>query len=597
MSTLAGVLLFVTEITLVLAAPGRLQAVIDVPGAGATLIVVPWGICLAIGAYALATRRLQAGSPNALWYAIVVGVAVNILLLLGDYSTRLTEPGLFTSRAYWMYARIFCGSSLAAAIAWIGWDRHEARTSGPRRTAFAVPIALATIVYAVMLLRADLAVLLFGGLAGVALAVGMAVRGDAIERALQHVRREDRLFDTAFLTATFVIALALRLAYTSRVMTNPDFLETGGDGPFYDRIATSIAEGHGTGEAVASAYPLLLLGYPRLIALVYLVFGRSYFAVCAVQALLGAATCLIVYAIAQPIFGRTAARIGAAFTAVSFQLIFSASAYGHQAVDPFLTALTAWLLIRAGERRAGWAAWLIIGLLVGIGIAVRETQVFFAAFVLLWLPLVSGSTDRWRKVLASATWLGVGTALVALPLVAPKVASAESRMALRQHLDRLWLNPIATEPGAKPSRVASPFANPDLAAQQVRQDPLRVIVTAARSMAVNFGTQFFTQPYGGFDLVFLTKNSAYYYGLWFWAYVLTGLGCAIAVNQCRRGGPHATAIALILGLLVARTIPHVILESQYHHRAPIEPFLIMLAAVGAARLFGANPAPTPGHLI
>ena len=71
-------------------------------------------------------------------------------------------------------------------------------------------------------------------------------------------------------------------------------------------------------------------------------------------------------------------------------------------------------------------------------------------------------------------------------------------------------------------------------------------------------------------------------------------GLAVAW-QCVRRQAHAAGIVLVLGLIASRTLPHLLLESNYRHRAPIEPFLIMLAALAAVRLMtaarnGAAPA-------
>ena len=107
---------------------------------------------------------------------------------------------------------------------------------------------------------------------------------------------------------------------------------------------------------------------------------------CSIQAALGAATCVILYAIAKPLFGVAAARVAAVFTAVSFPLLFAAAAIGHQAVDVFATVLLVWLLCRAVmvEHAPLWQ-WAGIGAVAGCAIAIRETTAFFLLFVLAWI--------------------------------------------------------------------------------------------------------------------------------------------------------------------------------------------------------------------
>ena len=79
--------------------------------------------------------------------------------------------------------------------------------------------------------------------------------------------------------------------------------------------------------------------------------------------------------------------------------------------------------------------------------------------------------------------------------------------------------------------------------------------------------------------MFLAKGSRYYYGMWFYAYALTGAGLVLAIRRIAAGDAQAPVLVLILGLIVARTLPHLLLESHYRHRVPIEPFLILLAAL------------------
>src|SRR5262249_59028844 len=105
--------------------------------------------------------------------------------------------------------------------------------------------------------------------------------------------------------------------------------------------------------------------------------------------------------------------------------------------DLLLTPLTVWLLIRAVERPpqrpSPWVMWLIIGLILGAGIAVRETHAIFLLFVLVWLPFAVGGASRLRRALQPALLLGLGVAIVVLPLFVPKVPTASDRAYLPRH--------------------------------------------------------------------------------------------------------------------------------------------------------------------
>jgi hypothetical protein len=103
--------------------------------------------------------------------------------------------------------------------------------------------------------------------------------------------------------------------------------------------------------------------------------------------------------------------------------------------------------------------------------------------------------------------------------------------------------------------------------------------------------QFFTQPYGAFDLVTLRKGTDYYFGVWCYAYLLTAVGIFVAARRIHAGDRRSAALAMILGVVASRTLLHLYLQSGYRHRAPLEPFLILLCAAGVtAVLRTAYPA-------
>jgi hypothetical protein len=243
--------------------------------------------------------------------------------------------------------------------------------------------------------------------------------------------------------------------------------------------------------------------------------------------------------------------------------------------------LIVWTLVRSG-RPDGWPwwRWCVVGALFGVAIAIRETVAFFLAFVLLWIPFLFPRPMSRRALGASA--LVAITALISIaPLTVPKVASAEQRARLQHHFDILYRG--EADPVRLRDEIVGPLSDPGAAVAQLRESPVLVVGTLARAWSANFALQFFAQPYGGFDLIFLRKGTAYYYTLWFYAYALTAAGLVMVLRRLGADG-HAAGIVLIVGLIVSRTIPHLILESNYRHRAPIEPFLILLASVAVVTL-------------
>jgi hypothetical protein len=593
---LAGALLFfAAAVITVLIAPDRWQWVIDVRSGGANEVVVPIGYWAAAAIWGWASARLLVVAPARIaGRVIVTGFVLHMVLLLVVFARDLGDPSAFSTNFYRVYAKLFCAVALAILLAGaaVGVRRWRLRRTDDHL--LDVPVWLGAGVLGAALARTDPRTAAVGLALGAVFAVvwwSASGGGNRIAEMWRGVRAV--VFDErVFLTLVFLVALALRLLYTRRVMTDPNYVATGGDGPTYDALAWSIAQGHGVPASFRNSYPLLLLGYVWFVSLVYTIFGHSYFILCAIQSALGASACVLTYAIASTLFGTGAARVAAVFTAFSFLLIFSAAAIGHQAIDVFLTVLIAWLLLKTvSSPRVAWMRWAGIGILLGCAIAVRETNAFLLAFVIVWVGWVFAPRVGKAGSVRAAAALLAAVMLVLAPVAAPMVSSAEARLRMRQHFDRLfkgWGDDVRTR-----KDLAGPLEDPSAALTQLRTNPRFVIGTIGRAMVHNFALQFFTQPYGGFDLVTLAKGSRYYYGLWFYAYALTCAGILAGVRRIRRADGQAAGLMLVFGILVFRTLPHLILESHFRHRAPIEPFLIMLAASGAVHVWTLAQPDTP----
>ena len=572
---LAGVLLALAAAALVLWFPGRGELMFTNLSSGANEVKVPFAYWLIAGIWMILVSRLSGVNVRELApRAIVVAFATHVLVLLADFTAILRNDLEFTTPIYQLYARVFCAAALAAAIAGtiVLIGQFRAVTA-----ALAAPVVVATLFLAAALLRVDP----LPALAAIVVGVSLSRMKSLVMGAAASVRAL-LAGDRGFVVAIFLAALVLRMLYLQRVMSNPGYVETGADGPVYDELAWSIAQGRGIRASFTERFPLLLLGYVWFVSAIYKIAGHSYFAVGAVQALIGSAACVIFYRIARELFGQTVARTAAWFAVISFPLLFAAAAIGHQAIDVFLTALIVWLLIKT-TADSPWWRWAVIGLLFGLAIAVRETVTFFLAFVIVWIPLLFVPRWSWRAVGAAAVLL-ISTMAALAPLVLPKISTAAERAKLRHHFDILYRG--EADPIRLRDDLVAPLQDPSGALAQLRESPGLVLGTLGRAWANNFALQFFSQPYGGFDLIFLRKGTAYYYGLWFYAYALGAAGVAMLLRRLRADA-RAVAIVLVLGLIASRTIPHLILESNYRHRVPIEPFLILLASVAVVQLITA----------
>jgi hypothetical protein len=542
-------------------------------------VAVPVGHWLLAAAWLIAVANLIGREqPGVAFRCAAVAFVLHVLILLTLFVDKLNDREAFSASVYLWYARLFCSAALAGTVVWASQWVRRLRAGASTAAAVESPICFGALALLLAMANQSPAMTITAVLFGMACAAVIALWPERVARVVDAARSFTQR-EAILLAAVFVVAFALRMLYVQRIMTDPNYLDTGADGRLYDRLAGALAGG-GIPQSFTDRYPMLLLGYVWFLAAIYKVAGHSYLAAAAIQSVLGAASAVLVYVAGKDVFGAAAGRLAAMFTALNFSLIFAAAALGHQALDVFLTALIVVLLLRfVRDTTPAWR-WTLVGLAMGAAMAVRETVVFFAAFVAAWIPW---SYPRgWRAGRVAIVTYVAGASLVLAPFVAPKIWSPEGRQNIRAHFDRLYRGQAEAEPVR--GDLVGPLADPGAAFSQLMSSPVHVVATLGRAYTKNVAVQFFTQPYGGFDLIFLRKGTEYYYGMWFYAYALALTGLAVALRAIITRQENAVGALLIIGLITTRTLPHIVLESDYRHRVPIEPFLILLAAVGAVSL-------------
>jgi tetratricopeptide (TPR) repeat protein len=204
----------------------------------------------------------------------------------------------------------------------------------------------------------------------------------------------------------FVLALALRLAFVLDVTAGPLGRGLSLDSVAADRWALSIAGGDWVGDEVFFQAPL----YPYCLGLFYRLVGRDFFAVRIVQAVGGALNCLLLYAVARRLAGRTAAvltGLGAALYApcIFFDAMVLKTSLGVLLLNAaLLAAVWAW------EDRKAWR-WLAVGLLCGAAALVREN-----ALVAAGLLAVAAAARRRPGRLRCGAAVAAGVAVAVLPV-------------------------------------------------------------------------------------------------------------------------------------------------------------------------------------
>ena len=549
-----------------------------IPLAGAEGLPLPLFYWAGVAVYAWTYGRLFRLSSAKQWRrGVWLGFSLHLLALTAHLAWYVAHDlHVELSRWYLGYWSLVWGSVLAGGIVagewWMSrWVR--ARTADP--WLFFLPLIggyLAVLRSGVDVPRIVVASAVAAGIVGL-----IARRAGLLSRVGSRLRAwlED---DRVFLALVCGYALAFRLFYASRIIHMPDFLQTGSDGPMYDALAWSLRTGEPLQHGAPWAHSWFSPGYVRFLAGLYWLAGRNYFFVCAVQSVLGALACWLAYDVGRRLFGRAVARITAVFAAANFSMIFAAVAIGHQALDLVLTLLVVWCLLRHLEHPAqGSGRMVLIGLLLGFAAATREGNAVFWLFLVGWWLVMVRWKIGWRLAAVQAAALSLGTVVVLLPFLRGSESGILDRIGWQWFFRQYSSVPINT--------WFNPWRDPAGAWALFREQPLNVTVKVAEAIVGNFTAMFLNQDYGNFDPIFLVRWSPFFYGMWTYAYGLAFLGAALVLRQAVHAPLERLGWWLIIVLLVSRTLVHLFFEAAYRHRTPLEPYLILLAAYGATRLF------------
>jgi tetratricopeptide (TPR) repeat protein len=181
-----------------------------------------------------------------------------------------------------------------------------------------------------------------------------------------------------------------------------------GDAEAYHAWAVRIAGGDWIGDGVFYQSPL----YPYFLAIVYTLLNDGPETIRAVQAVLGAASCVLLASAGMSLFGRIGALAGLGLAIYPAAIFLDGQLDKSVLVTLLLTALLALLVSRERDRFAPGRA-IACGVVLGLLTLARENALLVVVPVLAWLLWPAG-VNRLR--LAGAFVAGV--ALVLLPVAA-----------------------------------------------------------------------------------------------------------------------------------------------------------------------------------
>ncbi len=536
-------------------------------GYGFPIPVISW---LSLAAYAAAVRRRN---PSGWRRALLTGFTVHLMALLASLPRDFAAIHVELSVWYHRYWTLVWVVGLAGAVGWVA--AQGARWKG--REWVVMPVAISTILWEIVSATRSPSVAMAALLLGAAAAwLQRAPWFGRMREAAGRIARQDRWF----LAAVFLGALGVRLFYTTRIMTNPDFLNTGSDGPMYDALAKALLRGQA--DPRWTPIPMLVPGYIRFLAFLYATVGTDYFRVCAVQSVFGALACLLLYDIGRRLGGVAVGRLAAVFGAFNFLMTFAAAAIGHQAMDIFWTLFVVWCLVcylEAPERMGRWMP--LIGVVAGWSALTREGNYLLLPLVCLWLVFGQRRRLGWRIALLDAAGFTIGFFAMALPLMS-------SEGSVRARLSHQWF--FYQNAGIDINRWFNPWRDPEIAWALLRSQPFEVLRKMTLAMIGNFNVIFLNQGFGFFDLIFLLRWSTYYFGLWAYAYAAAFAGLGLVLWRGIRAPLEWLGWWLIVGVLAARVSVHLLFEAGYRHRPPFEPYAILLAAFAVVQLLAQKPS-------
>jgi 4-amino-4-deoxy-L-arabinose transferase-like glycosyltransferase len=202
--------------------------------------------------------------------------------------------------------------------------------------------------------------------------------------------------DAVWLAAIFLLALVLRVTWAHFVDPSPADGRVD-DAAVYHRMALSIKNGDGfqweDGFSGPPGGPFNMaptaywsVGYPAALAGVYAVTDSSVPAAKLFNALLGAATCMVIYFVGREVFDRRVGLTAAGILALFPSQVFLPTLLMTETPWTFLSALLlALTLILTLRKKPSWLPVAMLGLAFGVASLVRgEMLAFPLVLVAVW---------------------------------------------------------------------------------------------------------------------------------------------------------------------------------------------------------------------
>lgn len=378
------------------------------------------------------------------------------------------------------------------------------------------------------------------------------------------------------------------------------------DTTFYQFAAASLAnsgEYHGlTFEPTAQWPP----GFPFVMSLLYRVFGERLSLALALNVVLATATTILLYLIAERIFGRREARVAAAFFAILPGPLYLTAVYLSETMFVFMLVGFLALVVFLPERR--WKA-LLLGVALGLAALTRGEGLLMPILVLAaWW-----GQYPWRAWLGRAAVLLVAMALTIAPWTIRNAVVLDEWVPVSNNPSgTLWSghNPDANGWIVNPGDIPPPGTSETERANQLRREAISwalrnphkelgliprklIMLNQGPSQAIhgwiNAGPRYQWQLGTSSILVFTVLGDAFSYFLLF--VTLVSL-IVVGPRTLWRRHPGMRGVLAYLALCLVNY--GVIYYGQWRYRIPMEPLMILIAAPLLVRIWAQRGALADG---
>ena len=418
-----------------------------------------------------------------------------------------------------------------------------------------------------------------------------------------------RFLRDAAVWALLILALGVRIGWVAHTHGSKPTI----DAADYDRHGHSIADGHGYPPSEIGVGPSAYRppAYPFFLAAIYKVTGRGWQTARYVETLLATLTVALIGLLAWRFWGRRVGLIALALAAIYFPLVNAGTALVSEAlfVPLVLGTLVTVLIARDSQHRLAWAA--LAGFLAGLAMLTRGN-----GFLLL-IPLVVALWPARGTPLRSAAAAPALLVAVALLTVAPwtirnaivldafvpvttetglTMAGTYSSASAHYRYAAAWVPPTfdpkllplfrqKLDPGYTGPKLDEIYVSDKLrhaAFNYIGDHPLYVFKVVAANTLRLAGLS------GNPRAVIDAEEPPQPDHLGFVSFYVIALLAIVGVFSRRRR--DVPGFVWLVPVLMASSV---LVIGWIRFRAPIDPFLTMLAALGIASFIGAIASRRP----